>query len=204
MHDRWTDRRVVRLSAVLSTLCLAYFLALDRLIFSSAHFSPIFRLLLTADDSRTVWLSLGLCLVAALWNRPAPSLRLADFVGNHPYSVAMASTAVLALGAVLVYHDVALSMDEYAAVFQAKIFATGRLAAQLPRGLVDWLVVSGFNGSFLVASPQSGRAIEHYWPGFAALLTPFQLLSVPWLCNATLAGLAILLIYRITLKIPGK
>jgi hypothetical protein len=203
MHDRWTDRRVVRLSAVLSAICLAYFLALDRLLFSSAHFSPIFRLLLTADDSRTAWLSLAMCLLAALWNRPALSLRLADFFGNHPYSVALASTAVLALGAVLVYHDCPLSMDEYAAVFQAKIFATGRLVAQLPGDLVDWLVVSGFNGSFLVASPQSGRAIEHYWPGFAVLLTPFQFLSVPWLCNATLAGLSVILIYRITLEITG-
>jgi hypothetical protein len=203
MHDRWTDSRVVRLSAVLSAICLAYFLALDRLLFSSAHFSPIFRLLLTGDDSRTAWLSLGVCLLAAVWNRPAPFLRLADFFGNHPYSVALASTAVLTLGAVFVYHDYPLSMDEYAAVFQAKIFATGRLAAQLPRGLVDWLVVSGFNGSFLVASPESGRAIEHYWPGFAALLTPFQFLGVPWLCNATLAGLAIVLIYRITLEMTG-
>src|ERR1035438_7453125 len=189
MHDRWTDRRVVRLSAVLSAICLAYFLALDRWLFSSAHFSPIFRLLLTADDSRTAWLSLAMCLLAALWNRPAPCLRLADFFGNHPYFVALASAAVLALGTVLVYHDCPLSMDEYAAVFQAKIFAAGRLVAQLPGDLVDWLVVSGFNGSFLVASPQSGRAIEHYWPGFAALLTPFQFLRVPWLCNATLAGL---------------
>ena len=203
MHDRWTDRRVVRWSAVLSAICLAYFLALDRWAFSSAHFSPIFRLLLTADDSRTAWLSLGVCLLAAVWKRPAPLLRLADFLGNHPYSVALASTAVLALGAILVYHDVALSMDEYAAVFQAKIFATGRLVAQLPRGLIDWLVVSGFNGSFLVASPQSGRAIEHYWPGFAALLTPFEFLSVPWLCNATLAGLSVVLIYRITLEVTG-
>ena len=203
MHDRWTDRRVVRLSAVLSAICLAYFLALDRLLFSSAYFSPIFRLLLTAEDSRTAWLALAVCLLAALWNRPTPSLRLADFFGNHPYSAALASTTVLALGAVLVYHDCALSMDEYAAVFQAKIFATGRLAAQLPRDLVDWLVVSGFNGSFLVASPESGRAIEHYWPGFAALLAPFEFLNVPWLCNATLSGLAILLIYRITLEITG-
>ncbi|HEY4970861.1 MAG TPA: hypothetical protein VII35_13220, partial [Steroidobacteraceae bacterium] len=203
MHDRWTDRRVVRLSAVLSAICLAYFLALDRLLFSSAHFSPIFRLLLTADDSRTAWLSLSMCLLAALWNRPAPTLRLADFFGNHPYFVALASTAVLALGAVLVYHDYPLSMDEYAAVFQAKIFASGRLVAQLPHGLVDWLVVSGFNGSFLVASPESGRAIEHYWPGFAALLAPFEFLGVPWLCNATLAGLSVILIYRITLDITG-
>lgn len=130
-------------------------------------------------------------------------LRLADFFGNHPYSVALASMVVLGLSAILIYHDCPLSMDEYAAVFQAKIFASGRLAAQLPRNLVDWLVVSGFNGSFLVASVESGRAIEHYWPAFAGLLAPFEFLNVPWLCNPTLAALAVFLIYRITLEIAG-
>ena len=100
------------------------------------------------------------------------------------------ASAVLALGAVLVYHDYPLSMDEYAAVFQAKIFASGHLVAQLPRDLVDWLVVRGFNGSFLIASPESGRAIEHYWPGFAVLLTPFQFLerAVALQCDARRLG----------------
>lgn len=203
MHDRLNDRRIVWASVSLSAICLAYFFALDRLLFSSAHFSPIFRLLLTVEDSRTAWLSLAVCVLAALWNRPAPMLRLADFFGNYPYAIALASVAMLALGAILIYHDCPFAMDEYAAVFQAKIFASGHLVAQLPRNLVDWLVVSGFNGSFLVASPESGRAIEHYWPGFALLLAPFEFLSVPWLCNATLAGLAIFLIYRITLEITG-
>src|SRR6202022_2396565 len=102
----------------------------------------------------------AICVLAALWNRPGPILRLVDFLGNHPYSISLASMAMIALGAISVYHAYPLSMDEYAAVFQAKIFASGHLFAQLPRDLVDWLVVSGFNGSFLVASPESGRALE--------------------------------------------
>jgi hypothetical protein len=110
---------------------------------------------------------------------------------------------LIALEAVVVYHDYPFSMDEYAAVFQAKIFASGHLFVQLPRDLVDWLVVRGFNGSFLIASPETGRAIEHYWPGFALLLAPFEFLEVPWLCNASLAGLAMLLIYWITKEITG-
>ena len=52
-------------------------------------------------------------------------------------------------------------------------------------------------------SAQTGRGIETYWPGFALVLAPFQLLGIPWICNATLAGLAIFLIHRITLEVTG-
>ncbi|HEV7610480.1 MAG TPA: hypothetical protein VGO37_01230, partial [Steroidobacteraceae bacterium] len=45
--------------------------------------------------------------------------------------------------------------------------------------------------------------IEHYWPGFALLLAPFEFLRVPWLCNASLAALALFLIYWITREITG-
>jgi hypothetical protein len=198
-----TDRCIRWAGALLSAICLAYFYVLDHAIFSSVHFSTIFELLLTTYDVRTAWLALAVSILAALWNRPAPLCRLADFFGRHPYSIALVSTVTIALGAVVVYHDYPFSMDEYAAVFQAKIFASGHLYAQLPRNLIDWLVVRGFNGSFLVASSETGRAIEHYWPGFALLLAPFEFLQAPWLCNASLAGLAIFLIYWITKEITG-
>ena len=197
------DRRIKWVGVLLSATCLAYFYALDRVLFSSAHFSPIFRLLLTVDDFRAAWLGLAICLLAAVWNRPAPILKLVDSFGNHPRFLALASAAMIALAAVIVYHGYPLSMDEYAAVFQSKIFASGHLVAQLPRDLIDWLVVRGFNGSFLVASPETGRAIEHYWPGFALLLAPFEYLKVNWLCNASLAGLGIFLIHWITKEITG-
>jgi hypothetical protein len=201
--DIFADRRIRLTGVLLSAMCVAYFYLLDRFLLSSAHFSPIFRQLLTVYDSQTAWLGLAICCAAALWSRPAPVVRLVGFLETHPFSISLASVALIALGTVIVYHDYPFSMDEYAAVFQAKIFASGHLYAQLPRDHVDWLVVRGFNGSFLVASPVTGRAIEHYWPGFALLLAPFEFSKAPWLCNASLAGLAMFLIYWITKEITG-
>ena len=53
-------------------------------------------------------------------------------------------------------------------------------------------------------SAQTGRAIETYWPGFALVLAPFQLLGVPWLCNPMLAGVAVFLIHRMTRVVTGE
>lgn len=197
------SRLVQWTGVLLCAACLAYFSLLDHALLSSAHFSPIFRYLLTAYDSRTAWLALTICVIAAFWTRPAPILALVDAIGQHPRAIAWASAALIALGAVFVYRDCPFSMDEYAAVFQSKIFASGHLYAALPPELVDWLVVRGFNGSFLIASPETGKAVEYYWPGFSLLLAPFEFLGVPWLCNACLAGLGLILIHRITLEITG-
>jgi hypothetical protein len=194
------DARVV--GVVVCVLCVAYFYSLDHLLFSSSHFSPIFRALLKFDV-QAAWLALAVCLPAMAWNRPAPILQCVDFLGRHPIGLALAAVALVGIGSVTVYHAYPLSMDEYAAVFQAKIFASGHVAVQLPRGLVDWLIVRGFNGSFLMASPQIGRAIGVYWPGFALLLAPFEFLDAPWLCNALLSGLSIFLIYWIAKELTG-
>jgi hypothetical protein len=198
---RSTGSRFILAGLGLCALCVAYFYLLDRLFFSAVRFSLIFRFLLTTYDFETAWLAFAVCIFAAFWNRPAPILRLVDFFGNHPLLLTSASIFMLALGSLRVYHDFPLSMDEYAGVFQSKIFAGGSIFTQLPVGLRDWLIVRGFNGSFLTASSQNGRAIEQYWPGFALLLAPFQLFRIPWLCNASISGLAIYLIYWITKEI---
>jgi hypothetical protein len=201
--SRFPERGIRVVSIALCAACVAYFCLLDRMVFSSAHFSPIFRELLTRYDLRTAWLGLVICIFAAFWRRPAPILRLVDFIGQHPVGIGLSTAAVLAAGAVLIYRNYPLSMDEYAAVFQSKVFAAGAVAAKVPPNLVDWLVVRGFNGSFLMASPVSGRVIEAYWPGFALLLTPFQFFAVPWLCNALVSGLSVFLIYWITREITA-
>ncbi len=200
---RLTDRGIRWAGVLLCATSLVYFYLLDRVILSSAGFSPIFRYLLTVYDARTAWLALAICFLAALWKQPTPIIKLVDVVGQRPYTIALASVALIALGAIVVYHDYPFSMDEYAAAFQSKIFASGHLSVVLPNDLVDWLVVRGFNGSFLIASPETGMAIEHYWPGFALLLAPFEFLGVPWLCNASLTGLAMVLIHRITQEITS-
>jgi hypothetical protein len=196
-----TERGVCAMSLALCAACVVYFYLLDRIIFSSAHFSPIFRDLLTQYDLPAAWLALVICVLAALWRRPAPIMRLVACIGLHPIAVALTTVAALAICALLVSHDYPLSMDEYAATFQSKVFASGTVAAHVRPDLVDWLVVRGFNGSFLIASAESGRVIEAYWPGFALLLAPFQFLAVPWLCNASLTGLSVFLVYWITREI---
>ena len=204
MLSRISERDVRATGLLLCAACVAYFYLLDRFVFSSTHFSPVFRALLTRYDLHAAWLALAICMLAGLWKRPAPILRLIDFIGQHPIGVALTTVGALAISAQVVYHDYPLSMDEYAAVFQSKVFASGTVAAQVPPDLVDWLVVHGFNGAFLIGSPQTGRVIEAYWPGFALLLTPFQFLSIPWLCNASLSGLSVWLIYWITREITGE
>ncbi|HWX81946.1 MAG TPA: hypothetical protein VNZ02_17725 [Steroidobacteraceae bacterium] len=202
-ETRAIGQRVIWAGMVLSVMCLAYFYMLDHILFFSVGFSPIFRFLLM-PDLKAAWISVAICCLAALWNRPAPVLRLVEVLEERAVWVAVASIALFALGAVAVYHNYPLSMDEYAAVFQAKIFAAGHLSAQLPPSYIDWLVVRGFNGEFLVASPETGRVIEEYWPGFALLLAPFEYLQAQWLCNACLAGLALLLMHRITKEITHE
>jgi hypothetical protein len=195
------ERRIVALGVLLTTIVLAYFYAADNDFFSTRRMTPIFRHLLMVDDSKTAWLTLAVCIVAAFWKNPMPLLKVIDFFGLHVTSVVAATAAALALGAVFVYHNDAFCMDEYAAVFQAKTFATGRFTAQLPPSVVNWLIPPGFNGAFLVASRTTGQAMEAYWPGFSLILAPFEFLGIPWLCNATLAGFTIFLVHRITLEI---
>jgi hypothetical protein len=203
MLSRFTGRDVRLTGLALCAACVVYFYLLDRIMFSSAHFSPIFRDLLTKYDRQAAWLAFLIGVSATLWRRPAPILRLVDCIGQHPIGIALTSVAALAICACGVSHDYPLSMDEYASFFQSKVFASGAVAAYVPADLVDWLVVRGFNGPFLIASPETGRVIEAYWPGFALLLAPFQFLGVPWLCNASLTGLSVCLVYWITMEIVG-
>jgi hypothetical protein len=195
--------RTVLVAILSSVVCLAYFYMLDRLFFSSANLSVIFNLLLTVQDMQTAWIAVAICFVASVWNRPAPATRLVALLSEHPLMVALWSAVLIALGSIFVYRSYPVSMDEYAAVFQSKVFASGRLFAWLPPGAIDWLIVPGFNGAFLVGSRETGRVVEAYWPGYALLLAPFEFLGAPWLCNATLAALSVFLIYRITVEITG-
>ena len=191
------------LGILLSTVVLAYFYAADTYYFSTKSMAQIFQFLLMVNDFQTAWLSLGICIMAACWKNPAPIESVVDFAARHEFAVAATTVVLLAVGSVLIYQNNAFSMDEYAAVFQAEVFATGKLTAQLPHSVVDWLIPPGFNGAFLIASRTTGQAMEAYWPGFALLLTPFTFIGAPWLCNACVSGLAVFLVYRITNEISG-
>ncbi len=196
-------RMVIVLGILLSMFALAYFYAVDHHVLSTRYMSQIFRRLLLVEDAKTAWMSLGVCVLAACWPYPAPIVKLVDSIGKHVAAVVVGAVVLLALGTLFVYHDTAFAMDEYAEVFQAKIFAAGHLTVNLPVSVLDWLVPDGFNGGFVLASKKTGVAIEVFWPGFSLLLGLFTALRAPWLCNPCLAGLAIVLIHRITFDLTG-
>ena len=93
--DMLVTRRVILLSILCSVLCLGYFYLLDRLFFSSRYFSVIFRFLLTGYDADTAWLAAGVCILAALWNRPNFIVKLADFLACRPVGLAAVSTVLI-------------------------------------------------------------------------------------------------------------
>ncbi|MGO9995978.1 MAG: hypothetical protein ACLPTF_26205, partial [Steroidobacteraceae bacterium] len=139
MLDNALTRYLTLWGILLCVMCLAYFYMLDHVIFSSMRFTQIFHFLLIEYDIRYAFLGATLCLLAALWNRPEPVLRIVEFLARHPLGAAAATMGVLGVGTLVVYHDYALCMDEYAAVFQSKIFAAGQITARLPPQLVSWL-----------------------------------------------------------------
>lgn len=202
--DRIVTRLVLLWSLAITLICAGFLYALTQDLLPDTRFTPIFRHLLATQDSRSIWLMLGVLVVAVLWRRPAPIIQLVDWLALRHKPVIFAVVTLLCAGSLFVYHNYPVSMDEYSGVFQAQIFASGHIVARLPPDLVNWLILPLFNGQFLFASPVTGQAVAFYWPGFALLLTLFEFIGTPWLCNPLLAGLSLWLIFRITAHVSGN
>jgi len=158
---------------------------------------PVFRHLILFQDYYAVLPFIVILLAALAQPVRAFGLQLAGWCGRHPGPVALATIVVLAFGGHAVYHLHPLSMDEYTAVFQSKIFAEGRLTGAWPPALADWLAPSWLQGRFIRMSAASGAAVSSYWPGFALLLAPFTALQVPWLLNPLVGGATVLVMHRL-------
>ncbi len=104
---------------------------------------------------------------------------------------ALAVLAAALVGSATLLHGVALSMDEFAASFQARIFASGRLQATVPaewQGLAPWMTPV-----FVNYKPEAGVWVSSYLPIYAAIRTIFTLARVESLTNPVLAALTLLL-----------
>jgi hypothetical protein len=123
------------------------------------------------------------------------------WIGNHPGRVATATAVVLCAGALLIYQNHPLAMDEYAQLFQSRVFAGGHLSGQFPAPLFDWLIPEGFQNYFLFVSKQTGAVASSYWPSFALLLAPFSLLGIPWACNPLISALTLIVIHRLAMRL---
>jgi hypothetical protein len=168
---------------------------------ASAGLTLIFKTLFSIGDYQAADCALLILLVAAC----AP-LRLSvrpflGWLGLHPVSIAVATTAFLCIGSWLVYQNSRLSMDEYAQFFQSQIFAAGHLSGQFPVPLIDWLIPKGFQNFFLYPSKLTGAVSSAYWPSYALLLTPFTWLGIPWCCNPILSGLTVWFVHRLAMRI---
>src|SRR3984957_11528493 len=142
-----------------------------------------------------------LVLVGALFGfRNFPARRVVQWAGDQPLVVVVITALLLAVGTLTIYHNHPLSMDEYAAYFQSRVFAAGQLHGRFPVPLLDWLIPRGFQNYFLNVSRATGSVAEAYWPGFSLLLTPFTWARVPWLCNPVISALTLLVIHRLALE----
>lgn len=160
-----------------------------------------FFVLFAYDDSPGTVCALLTLFGALFGSKYFPLRRAVQWAGNQPVVIAVIAALLLALGTLVIYHNHPLSMDEYAAYFQSRVFATGRLHGRFPAPLLDWLIPRGFQDYFLNVSRVTGSVAETYWPGFALLLTPFMWAGVPWLCNPVISALTLLVIHRLALEL---
>lgn len=187
--------------------CLGGTLAIEIFLRSTGRssFSPIFTYLLYTGDVAGNWVLLMLACGAYLLRRRGDAILAAiRIAGSRPWLVAAVLFPVLCYGSVRIYHDQPLSMDEYAAVFQAKAFAAGRLSGAFPPDLLDLLIPVRFQNLFLTVSRASGEVSSTYWPGFALLLAPFVWLNATWAANPAIGALAVPAVHRLTREVTGS
>src|SRR6185503_1420515 len=165
--------------------------------------SAAFRFLLGFDTHGNLLL-LAIAVAAFLLRRRASALDALRACTSRPWLIAAVLFPVLCLGSLFVYHDQPLSMDEYAALFQARAFAEGRLTGAFPPELMDRLIPPFFQNHFLIVSTSTGLVSSSYWPAFSLLLTPFVWLGIPWAANPLLGALAVPALHRLTREVSGS
>jgi hypothetical protein len=175
------------------------------ILFIEANAEPLGRIfwhLLTIHDLPAAWLMLAV-LLFGYWvaaggkGNEVRADHLLRGLDHQRYPLAILLFGLLCIGSLTVYRNHPLSMDEYAAVFQAKIYATGAMTGHFPPELLDNLIPREFQNEFLMVNRQTGAVFSGYWPGFSLLLAPFVWLGIPWACNPALVAVSLLMIARI-------
>lgn len=175
---------------------------------NTVPFGDAFRHLLAVHDLPAAWVMIVMLLVGAgVGVREGSSAwveQLVLTIDRRRYPIAVGLWIALCFGSIWVYHDHPLSMDEYATLFQAKVFAAGAMHGEFPSELLDQLIPREFQNHFLMVNRQTGAVFSAYWPGFSLLLAPFVWLGMPWACNPTLVAASFLLIGRLARELGNS
>jgi len=196
-------RQFVIASVAISIFCLG-FIVRHRLGVTDPSSVSIFWHLLITQDYWGALLAIALLAMAILARNAGPVRVVVRALAAHPNIVAVMAFIAFSVGSLIVYHDYALSMDEYSARFQAEVFASGHIAGHFPADFLDWLIPKTFKKSFFVVSPRSGDVVSYFMPGFSLLLAPFTFLGVPWACNPAIGALSLLALYRLARELTGS
>jgi len=120
-----------------------------------------------------------------------------DFLRRLPWlgSLALGVVFLAWLGDFMVLHSFPLSNDEYLPRFQAQIFLSGKIKADMPIELREF--GKALTPIFVSFNPEEGTWVSSYLPVYALLRTGFLALGVESLTNPFLAGLSIVLLAAI-------
>jgi hypothetical protein len=127
--------------------------------------------------------------LGALWRRIPTRVWRIDRWDALALLVAGASFVATLTVALVQFHGEPHILDASAYYFQAKIFASGRLAATPPNDL------AAFQGPFMIAG--AGRWFAQYAPGTSAMLALGILAGAPWIVEPLLGTLALWGVYRL-------
>lgn len=138
--------------------------------------------------------------VAVVASRIGPRLHLPSLTARVDAERAVVALAVLlalasAFTARFAYSANPQLIDEAAQLFQARVFAQGRVAAPTPPSPVFFLTQ-------LTTITRAGW-VAQFPPGGSVVLALGLLIGVPWIVNPVLGGLGVWLVYRVARGLYG-
>ena len=163
----------------------------------------VFQYLLQEQDLAGSALVVGIAIAAFLPRTRSAALDLVGLLSRNPWPVAALTFIGLCLAMFGVVQNHPLAGDEHLTLLQSRAFAAGRLTAEFPADLVFRLIPAAYQSRWLIASETSGAVAAVYWPGFALMLVPFNLIGAPWACNPLLASLALVAMARVAARLTG-
>ena len=169
-----------------------------------ANLGEISQYFLVVQDAPVLIALTLFCFVMGVWASHGRTISLPDIAaprdGLRFTLIAAALVACIAfVGAQVVYLSFGLSLDEFMADFDAKVFATGRLLAPVPPEWRDY--VPALQPLFILNIPEHAYWISFYLPTNGALRALFVLLGEPTLEGAVLAGIAVAALYGVARRL---